>query len=363
MQGSRLKKIVFVHLLNDFSGSPKVLSQTMEVADSLGFEVHLYTCSDGVGFLDNVKGKRFSFPYKRFTNKVLTLFSFLSSQFILFLKLLKCRKDIDKVIYINTMLPFGAALAGKLMGKRVIFHIHETSLKPQIFKKILRLIIKVSASEIIFVSEYLRKIEVFDRTPSKVIYNGIAGQKYLPESRKHGKGFSILMICSLKAYKGVLGFVSLAREILKIKPDVRFTLILNASETDIKRFFQDEVLPENLTVHAELADVTSFYVDAALLLNLSNPDDCIETFGLTIVEGMSYGLPVIVPPVGGPSEIVRHDEQGYLIDSRDLDELIVKVCYLIDHPSEYDRLSANAFNRAQDFSLEVFGQKIEDLLI
>lgn len=358
-----MKKIVFVHLLNDFSGSPKVLSQVMDVASSLEVENHLYTCSGGVGFLDKTKAQRFSFPYKHFSNKVLTLFSFCSSQLILFLKLMKYRKDADTVFYINTMLPFGAALAGKLMGKRVVFHIHETYIKPQILKSFLRLIIKVSASEIVFVSDYLRKAVGFDSVHSTVIYNGIADQKSLPKSRKQESGFSVLMICSLRAYKGVYEFIALANEILKMKPDVRFTLILNASETDINLFFQDEVLPNNLTIHAKLADVTSYYLDANLLVNLTKPNDCIETFGLTIVEGMSYGLPVIVPPVGGPSEIVRNDEQGYLVDSRDLDELVARVCYLIDHPSEYDRLSTNAFNRAQDFSLEVFGQKIKDLLV
>lgn len=358
-----MKKIVFVHLLNDFSGSPKVLSQVMDVASSLEVESHLYTCSGGVGFLDSAKAKRFSFPYKHFSNKVLTFLSFFSSQLILFLKLLKYRKDADTVFYINTMLPFGAALAGKLMGKRVVFHIHETSIKPRVFKKFLRLIIKVSASEIVFVSEYLRKAEVFDGIQSRVIYNGISSQKYLLESRKHGEGFSVLMICSLRAYKGVLEFVALANQVFKIKSDVRFTLILNASEKDINSFFQDEVLPNNLTILAKQVDVTSYYLGANLLVNLSKPSDCIETFGLTIVEGMAYWLPVIVPPVGGPSEIVQHGENGYLVDCRDLEKLVTSVCYLIDHPAEYNRLSINAFKRAQDFSLDVFDQKIKDLLV
>ena len=34
-------------------------------------------------------------------------------------------------VYINTLLPFGAALAAKLRGCKVVYHVHEVSVKPQ----------------------------------------------------------------------------------------------------------------------------------------------------------------------------------------------------------------------------------------
>ncbi|MDX2346616.1 MAG: glycosyltransferase family 4 protein [Legionella sp.] len=358
-----MKKIVFIHLLNDFSGSPKVLSQVMDVAKLSGIETHLYTCSGEVGFLDRVEAKRFSFPYKHFSNRFLTLFSYLSSQLVLFLKLLSYRKEPDTVLYINTMLPFGAGLAGKVMGKKVIFHIHETSIKPRILKFFLRWIIKLTASEVIFVSEYLRQTEAFDGVESTVVYNGIAVRKSISEQKKQEGFFNVLMICSLRTYKGVNEFVSLAKEISKINPSIRFTLILGASETEVNLFFHDEVLPTNLLMLPKQSDVTKYYLESDLLVSFSRPDLWVETFGLTIVEGMSYGLPVIVPPIGGPSEIIKNGEHGYLIDSRDLDELIFRVCYLMEHQSEYNRLSINAFNRAKEFSLELFSQKIKGLLV
>ena len=264
-----MKKIVFIHLLNDFSGSPKVLSQVINTANQTEVDTYLYTCSGGTGFLSSVKAKCFSFPYKHFNNKFLTLLSFFTSQLILFFKLLKYRKDSDVVFYINTMLPFGAALAGKVLGKRVLYHIHETTIKPVILKRFLRSIIKMTASEVVFVSEYLRDVEVFDGVESTVIYNGIADQKYLPRPKKHSELFTVLMICSLRSYKGVHEFITLAKEILKIKPKVCFTLILNASESDVNSFFQNEDLPMNLTIVTKLPDVTHYYLASDLLVNLS----------------------------------------------------------------------------------------------
>lgn len=357
-----MKKIVFIHLLNDFSGSPKVLSQVIDIANASGVEVHLYTCTGGTGFLDRVNAKRFYFPYKHFSNKLLTFFSFFSSQLVLFLKLLKYRNDSDVVFYINTMLPFAAALAGKVMGKKVVIHIHETSIKPRLFKSFLRLMIKVSASKILFVSEYLKINEEFDGVESAVIYNGIESQKSFPVLKSHSDSFLVLMICSLRTYKGVFEFVALAAKFKVVKPEVRFTLILNAIDSEIKLFFQDVLLPTNLTIVSKLSDVKPYYLESNLLVNFSKPDEWIETFGLTIVEGMSYGLPVIVPPVGGPAEIVVNGEQGYLINSCDMEELVSKISFLIDNPVEYHRFASNAFIRAKEFSLEVFRQKIEEFL-
>ena len=64
-------------------------------------------------------------------------------------------------------MPFGGALAGRLIGKKVIYHVHETSLKPQILKKFLRSVISLTAHEVIFVSKYLKEVEsIVNKKPS-----------------------------------------------------------------------------------------------------------------------------------------------------------------------------------------------------
>jgi len=37
----------------------------------------------------------------------------------------------------------------------------------------------------------------------------------------------------------------------------------------------------------------------------------VETFGLTILEGMTYKLPAIVPPVGGVIELVEENKMVF----------------------------------------------------
>src|SRR4051812_48801243 len=108
------KKIVCVHLLNDFSGSPLVLSMVIKGLLKSGNEVELIT-SGGEGFLSNLDVKYNYVNYSFHNNKWIRLFRFFKAQFALFFKVLAYR-NTEVQLYINTLLPCGAALAGKFTG-------------------------------------------------------------------------------------------------------------------------------------------------------------------------------------------------------------------------------------------------------
>lgn len=360
-----MKKIIFIHLLNDYSGSPKVLSQVIKAVKKSDCEVELYTGTSDDGFLSGLTDKHHYYFYKRFENKYLTLIAFMLSQVSLFFKLLKYHKE-DVIIYANTMLPFGAGLAGKLMGKPVYYHIHETSLTPAIFKWFLRFIVQKTATKIIFVSKAVEEAETFDNIPQYIVYNAIpddfmniaTNNQY---KHLHDEKFNVLMICSLKAYKGVKEFVTIA-SLCQNVPNINFTLILNAEQSEIDTFFQEYVLPQNLTLLFRKKDLVPFYQNASLLLNLSRVDQWVETFGLTIVEAMAFGIPVIVPPVGGPAEIVHNGLEGYLISSYETTQIAKAIVELSNDEKKCQQLSVMARKRANDFREELFEEKILEVI-
>lgn len=360
-----MRKIIFVHLLNDFSGSPKVLSQVIKATQKNGSEIALNTGKSSVGFLSNLTKKHHFYFYKRFENRYFTLVSFLLSQTILFFKLLKYfNKDI--VIYVNTMLPFGAGLAGWVMRKPVYYHVHETYVSPPRLKSFLRTIIQKSANKIIFVSESVKELESFQNKEQLVIYNSLprdfavngAKSNYI---KKKESGFNVLMISSLKSYKGINEFVALA-QLLVSNPEITFTLVLNAEKSEIDNYFSITELPSSIELIPRQSNVFKYYAKASLVLNLSRIDQCVETFGLTIIEAMSYGIPVIVPPVGGPSEIVTDGVEGYLISSYEVDTMAQKIMELSRHEKQCLILSENAKKRSLDFSEEVFNKEVLNVL-
>lgn len=353
-------KVVAAHLLNDRSGSPKVLAQVISALRKNGYEVDIFTSSLDGGFLSEHSDCISVIPYVRASSRFGVLFYFFISQIRLFSKALRYRNE-EVVFYSNTLLPFGLCLAGFFLKKPLICHIHETSVSPRLFKSFLRFVVALSAKKIVFVSEYLRAKEGFPGISDVVIHNAVAppNEPFLPGFLR-SKSISVtcvLMLCSLKPYKGVNEFVELAVATAS-QSGLFYRLVLNATQTEIDEYFRGVVLPGNIEIFSRQSDVEGFYSWADLVVNLTRVSECVETFGLTIIEGFSYGLPAIVPPVGGPAEIVEEGVNGYRVDSRDLRLLVDVVLRLHKDRNLLKVLQKNAFLSARRYSLAEFEGQI-----
>ncbi|WP_291287477.1 glycosyltransferase family 4 protein [Flavobacterium sp.] len=353
-------RVIAIHLLNDYSGSPKVLKQLLTGWAKRDIELHLYTCSGREGFLSGLPHVEYHFYWYRFMkNPLLRLLFLVSSQFLLAFKLLLSLKKND-VVYINTVLPFGAAIAGKIRGNKVIYHVHETSVKPIVFKKFLFRVLNLFADEVVYVSDYLANSEPVN-VRKAVIYNVLEEdfvKRAMANKNSHKDEKIVLMICSLKSYKGVDEFLKLALT----NSGYLFKLVVNASFLEIEHYFKDVKLPENLIIYPTQTDTHPFYCEASIVLNLSDPKFWIETFGLTILEAMSYGLPTIVPPVGGVTELVTEEKNGYLVESKRIDQISNKLKELFENKELYKYMSSNAFERSKQYSLESFEKQSTEIL-
>lgn len=354
-------RIFAFHLLNDYSGSPKVLMQLVKSWVKQDIEVTIVTCNGRRGFLSDIPGVNYTYYWYRWAaNPFLRLFNLSLSQFLLLSKLLFQVKKND-VLYINTVLPFGAAFLGKLKGCKIIYHVHETSMKPAILKKLLFGIVKWAATEVIYVSKYLRDTEKISGKKKHILYNAIEDEflntaKPSWDDKKQNK--NVLMICSLKEYKGVFEFVRLAKNLSTCK----FRLVVNASQNEIDSFFTGKILPANLELFPTQTNTHPFYAWADVILNLSRPDGWIETFGLTIIEGMAYGLPAIVPPVGGITELVTESVNGFKVDSRDTDQLVSALNRLFENPDLYASMRKASLDKIATFSEQKFTEQSLALL-
>lgn len=359
--------IVFVHLLNDRSGSPRVLSSAIAALAREGDGSRLFVGSDGSGILDEADIETTRYWYRRTPYRLLTLATYLASQLSLLVRLFRTRDiDRDAVIYVNTLLPFGAALYGWMTGRPVVYHLHEVSVSPAPLRWFLTAIARRTAQRLIYVSDFHRGCLPIPGVPSRAVHNAL-GENFLARAsasayrhRRDGR-FNVLMLASLRDYKGVPELVALADR-LAGRPDLRFDLVVNDDEAAIRRYFGSTALPSNLTVHPCTDDPAAHYARASLVLNLSRPDQWVETFGLTLLEAMAFGVPVIAPPIGGPAELVRDGRDGFLIDSRECKALSAKVQELADDEAMCLRLSTSARSRASAFSPAAFEQALCDML-
>jgi glycogen(starch) synthase len=94
----------------------------------------------------------------------------------------------------------------------------------------------------------------------------------------------------------------------------------------------------HMTGWLEAADLSRLYQLADILVVPSR----YEPFGLVVLEGMLYGLPIVAAAVGGPREILQDRETGLLFAPGNVSALAENVVRLVEDPALRDRLGAAA---------------------
>lgn len=299
------------------------------------------------------------FKYRFGGVKLRMLVSFAAAQFYLFLSTWKqCRSWRPNVVYVNTVLPAGAIVAAAMCRVPVLVHMHEVSTGSPILFRILIRVVAWGANRVICVSHY-----VADNLPIRdarvaVIHNALpqqdrAAAKQIAIQRLNcapNKPFTVMMACSLKWYKGIDSFIEAARRLYEV--DIRFKLVVNCEPQELDQFFAFRELPRNLVLVRRPDSVFDHYRTAGLVVNLSHREAWIESFGLTLLEAMTCGIPVIAPQVGGCTELFQNGEGGWYIDSRDLDALCARISRLACDSKAWAKASTAASLSAAQFSDE-----------
>lgn len=347
-----MKHIICFHLFNDYSGSPKVLKMVLEGLLKKGYRVDLVSSKGGIldELLHYKNLHKHSYPYRFSNNPAVTMVRYCAVQFYTFLLAFRWLFHKDIVFYINTLLPIGPALAGRIMGKRVVYHYHENAFAKGAFYKFLAAAMQKLAHEIICVSRYqasfLKRKEGVTVIPNALPQEFIERLIRVPEAAFERK--RVLMLGSLKLYKSPLEFIELAKRM----PQFAFELVVNDTQESINKFMDEHQIKmsSNLTVYPRQNDVVPFYNHASLVLNLSDKNLVVETFGLTALEAMSAGLPVIVPTEGGIAEMVEDGMNGYKIDVQELDNIERKIFLIMSDYQLYYRLSSNALKYSKGYN-------------
>lgn len=118
------------------------------------------------------------------------------------------------------------------------------------------------------------------------------------------------------------------------------------------------LLGGNITIYSRQSDVVPFYNATSLVLNLTNSQLAVETFGLTPLEAMSAGVPVIVPTKGGIAEMVEDGMNGYKIDVQQLNVIENKIRQIFEEKVLYSKLSENAIRHSAQYNPDIVLERI-----
>lgn len=74
-----------------------------------------------------------------------------------------------------------------------------------------------------------------------------------------------------------------------------------------------------------------------------------ESFGLSILESLNCGVPVISSRVGGVPEVLENEKQGFLIELNDIDGFAEAGIEILKNDKLWEEMSQNGIKRARDF--------------
>lgn len=342
---------IFIHLLNDFSGSPRTINQKIGCYSQLGCDCFVITSGSG-GFVRTESLKHKIIPYEKHKNRAIWALRLLIWHLRTFIWVLRLTKRCD-IVHCNTLLTAPHLLAARLKGAKTVCHIHETMVSQSLHKRILTAFVRRWAGKLVYVSTYVETaLETqFSRKPYCITYPCI-DQRILDNAMtqvsvaKEARPFTVGLICSLIWHKGYVEFIQLAA----MCPEFRFVLVINGRSESFYDKIPVSDVPGNMVVHFSVKEVAKVLIDMDVMLSLTKREGWVETFGLTLIEAMAFGVPVIAPDIGAPKEFIEDGRNGYLVNEADLPHIAELLKGLNNDAAQYARMSASARETSTHFT-------------
>ena len=268
-------------------------------------------------------------------------------------------QDVDfDVIHAHDWLAFPAGIAAKqISGKPLVIHVHATdfdrsggSVNPRVFaieKQGME-----NADKIITVSNFTRSIviEKYEIDPKKVItvYNAVEPLLY-ENKTPVAKGFDekvVTFLGRITMQKGPEYFVEAASRVLQRMDNVRFVMAGSGDMMHqmIRRAAQLRISNKfHFTGFLRGDDVTRMLrmSDAYVMPSISEP------FGISPLEAMQAGVPVIISRQSGVSEILSN---AIKVDFWDVEAMADAIYGIIKYPALSKMLARNG--KKETYSLK-----------
>jgi N-acetyl-alpha-D-glucosaminyl L-malate synthase BshA len=112
---------------------------------------------------------------------------------------------------------------------------------------------------------------------------------------------------------------------------------------------------ENLTRELDIQESVKFMGKQDCIAELLSISDLFlmpsqsESFGLSALEAMSCGVPVISSSIGGLPELNIHGETGYIAEFGDVERMAKYSIDLLTNRKKYDMFATSARRRAEEF--------------
>jgi N-acetyl-alpha-D-glucosaminyl L-malate synthase BshA len=204
------------------------------------------------------------------------------------------------------------------------------------------------------VSRYLAEKTVQLFNPQKdieVIYNFIDTNQYqrfnFDDIKKMiaPNGEKILThVSNFRPVKRVDDTIRILQEVRKTIPAKLLLIGDGPDRSEAEILARDLGLSEHVRFFGQQSSLIELYSISDLFLLPSQS----ESFGLSALEAMACGSPVIASSIGGIPEVVSHGETGFVAELGDIERMAKYAVELLSNPKKWELFSGNCVKRAKD---------------
>lgn len=169
----------------------------------------------------------------------------------------------------------------------------------------------------------------------------------------------ILFVGNLQPFKGLHLLIDAVSE---INNDSVVLLVVGAEYGEER--YRKQVTDLNMEHRVVFAGAQSPDEDLPNYFNLGDflvlPSTHSESFGLVILEAMASGLPVITSALPGPSQLIDHGNDGFIVAINDVKELKERIEYLVTNKDRRRQMGKNAMMKVKGkFTWDIIGKQLD----
>lgn len=366
------KNILFIHSSSELYGSDRSLLYLIKNLDKKRYKISVLLPCDGPLVAELKKQNDvdvFIYDVAVLRRKNLSIKGFFKYCVYFIRSLIYIKKIIRQnrvdVVYTNVAVVFPGAVAAKFSKHcKSVWHIREI-IKSKSERFLVSTIVNLFSDLIIANSRATGDAISHNSKKLRIVYNAVEIKNY-PVVHENKTKIVVGMAGRINRWKGQKLFVDMAEIVHKSNSDVKFLIAGSAYngeeylEQDLKKYIEKKGLSRVITLLGQLDDMDSFYrsLDIFVLPSVQP-----EPFGLVVIEAMEMCLPVIATNHGGPVEIIRDGDDGFLVPY-DTPNVMAQRCLQLSENWELrSRIGKNAqIKKRSMFSLKTTVNNIDTIL-
>ncbi len=218
------------------------------------------------------------------------------------------------------------------------------------------------------VKSLAEKYKIINNSKIELIYNGIDIQKFESAKPLDKKNLNIpenyLIISAIQRLefpKDVATILDAFEIVRNSFPNVFLIIVGSGSlKEKLQKKAKELKASEHILFLGDRLDIPNILISSDVVILSS----AFEALGLSLIEAMAARKPVIGTKVDGIKEIIKHGENGFLVEFRNKEEMAKFILILLNDPEIRRKMGQNGFEFTKTkFSLEKMIKNYQDLYI